>query len=167
MDNIRCIFLLFFFSSFLTACVYDSQPDYSNDELDLESLEQYVEYDGLSIYIGGYLYVNDIPKAIPDNKPLDNNGLIAIISIKAVERAMPNYNISNSRLYLVQKGTVLWESPVNIKPEIRTRDSNLEVIFRGGPSTLRNQMVDTVLEFENQGEQYRVMAKSRHVSVIW
>ncbi len=167
MANIKRTFLLFLTSLLLSACIYDSRPDKDTTELNLKSLEQYVEYAESNIYIGGYLYVNDMPKVIIDTDKPVNNDFIAIISIETVEGGAPDNNISNSKLYVVQDDVVLWESPVNVEPELRTLGNKLEVIFRGGPSTLRNKIVDIVLEFESQGEQYRVLAKGRHVSVVF
>jgi hypothetical protein len=152
----RFVFILLSFFIF-TAC--DDNKSEKVDESIYTASEQ-VEYDGVTTYLDSYLYVNDMPLT-------SGNDFIAILKLYSIENSLPNDNISNVKLYILQENNILWQSKETNEITKNTTENYLEIIFRDGPSDdLRFKTVNIVLEFVFEGEKIQIMQKTLYIDSV-
>jgi hypothetical protein len=149
----------------LTVLVFTScnsgNADETNQKVDesVYDAKEIVEYGNATTYLDAYLYVNDQPIT-------SGNDFIGIVKLYSIENTMPDGNISDLTLYLLQEDHILWHSEeTNDVAEIISENC-LEIIFRNGPSDLRFETVNVVLAFTFDGEKVQIMQKSLYIDSV-
>jgi hypothetical protein len=141
----------------------DSSSEVTNQQIDASvyQSQELVEYGGATAYLDSHLYVNDQP-SIAENL----REFIGVLTLYTIENTMPDTNISNVRLYVLENNTVLWMSEESTEISENSGDNSVEIVFREGPQDLRYKLVDVVLEFVFNGETIRISQKSLYVKSV-
>jgi hypothetical protein len=141
----------------------NSSSEVTNQQID-ESVyqsQELVEYGGATAYLDSYLYVNDQPSIVGTLREF-----VGVIKLYTIENTMPDTNISNVRLYVLENNTVLWMSEESTEISENSGENSVEIVFREGPEDLRYKLVDVVLEFVFNGETIRISQKSLYVKSV-
>ena len=128
--------------------------DCDNITYDFKLYSPTAEYDGLTVYLNTFLNV------LNANGPDPTDGFSVVIKIQSLEDIVPNTNITDIEISIMQDINVLWTaSPDSAITEFLNTNALL-VTFSGGPSSiLYENYVDVSFKFKFEGNELVILQK--------
>ena len=164
---ISIIFMVLFFVGFNSG---DNEGSETSVDFVVGDVSVQAMYGGLTVYLESYLYVNDSGLVVSlDDDPdeiqrRDEERFIALAKIHSLEGDVPSKDITGVKIYIFKDEEMLWESgpdePIRVSPNMLT------IVFRNGPSSLRFEVVDVVIEFLFDDKMIRLKEEGVYIFTV-